>query len=84
MVELELPAQATVATALGLVVADVPALRPLVFDASGNLQPNLVIFRNGRSIDFLAGLSTPLEGGQTLDLFPRTGAQRALVKEQPE
>jgi hypothetical protein len=43
------------------------------------LQPNLAIFRDGRSIDFLAGLSTRLDPGQSLDLFPRTGVQRALV-----
>ena len=81
LVEVDLPAKASVQTALDAITTKIPVLRTLLFDDEGVLQPNIVIFRNGRNIEFLGGMDTPLEAEHALDIFPRTGAQRALIKE---
>lgn len=78
-VEIDLPAGVRVREALDAAVAELPALALLLFDADGRLRDNIIIFRNGRNVEFFEGLETRLEAGHNLDLFPRSGAQRAFA-----
>lgn len=77
--ELDLPDGTTVRQALDIVAMEAPDLTSIALDADGNLQPNIVIFRNGRNIEFFDGLQTGLQVSDTLDIFPKTGAQRAFA-----
>lgn len=41
-----------------------------LFDNNGNLQPNIIVVRNGRNIRFENELDTRLDGGDTIAIFP--------------
>jgi molybdopterin converting factor small subunit len=69
----------TVRRAVAMTAEEAPALMALLLDKNGNLQPNFVIFRNGRNIEFADGLNTLLRKSDTLDIFPKTGAQKAFA-----
>ena len=77
--ELDLSEGTTVQQALDVMAGKAPDLTSVILDADGNLRPNFVIFRNGRNIEFSHGLSTRLQASDTLDIFPKTGAQRAFA-----
>ncbi len=77
--ELDLPDGTTVRQALDMTVEEAPDLISILLDTEGNLQPNFVIFRNGRNIEFFDGLDTSLSVSDTLDIFPKTGAQKAFA-----
>lgn len=81
-IELDLPEGATVRQALEAAVARIQGLSELLFTPNGALQPNVVIFYNGRNIQQLDGLSTLVEATTTLSIFPRTGAQRAFAMDE--
>jgi len=78
--ELDLPDGTNIRHALGEMDREAPELRSILLDTEGNLHPNFLIFRNGRNIEFFDGLDTSLSVSDTLDIFPKTGAQRAFAK----
>ena len=77
--ELDLPDGATVRQALDVMAGESSELVSILLDTEGNLQPKFVIFRNGRNVEFCDGLDTSLSVSDTLDIFPKTGAQRAFA-----
>ena len=70
----------TVRDALAETVAQLPMLDGRITEGE-ELLPTVVVFLNGRNIRFYDGLNTNVQPDQILDIFPRTGAQRAFVKE---
>ena len=70
----------TVRDALTQTVAQLPMLDGKITKGE-QLLPSVVVFLNGRNIRFYDGLNTVVQPDQILDIFPRTGAQRAFVKE---
>lgn len=77
--ELALPDGVTVRQVLDATAAEAPELASIVLTAEGDLHSNFIIFRNGRNIEFFDGLDTLLLISDTLDIFPKTGAQRAFA-----
>jgi MoaD family protein len=77
--DLDYPDGTTVRQALDMTAGEAPELVSILLDTDGNLQPNIVIFRNGRNIEFFDGLDTSLQMSDTVDIFPKTGAQRAFA-----
>ena len=75
----DLPEGTSVHAVLDVVADEAPALRAILWDESGRLHPNFVIFRNGRKIEYFDGLETRLHLTDVLDVYPKTGAQRAFV-----
>lgn len=67
---LEYPAGATVGTLLRDLVRKYDGLESLLFSGPETLRDYVNILVNGRNIEFLAGLSTPLADGDTIALFP--------------
>ena len=78
--QVDAPEGVKVRELLPLLMARGPELRPLLLDASGQLQPGIVAFLNGRQIMLLQGLDTVVASGDTLDFFPKTGVQRAFAE----
>jgi MoaD family protein len=58
-----------VAGLLGM-ICDSPERRDGLRQASGSLRKDIVLLVNGRNIAFLAGLDTPLDEGDAIDIFP--------------
>ena len=77
---LDLPEGGTVRDALAETVAQLPVLDGKLL-VGEELVPTVVVFLNGRNIHFHEGLNTVVQPDQTLDIFPRTGAQRAFVRD---
>lgn len=71
--EVVLPEVATVQCLLDLLIADHPVIRTALFDQAGALLPAINILKNGRNIFFLNGLSTLLEEGDLIAVFPPVG-----------
>ncbi|OPY32828.1 MAG: Small archaeal modifier protein 1 [Methanoregula sp. PtaU1.Bin006] len=69
-IRLDLAAGATVGILLGELCRKYPGLEPLLFSAPGILRDYVNILRNGRNIEFLTGLSTRLDDGDMIALFP--------------
>jgi molybdopterin synthase sulfur carrier subunit len=69
--ELAAAAGATVGDALDL-LGDTPERRRELF-AGDALKPHLVVMVNGTPVSSLQGLSTPLQDGDTLAVFPMVG-----------
>ena len=68
--EVVLPEQATVQHLLDLLIADHPLVWTALFDQAGALLPAVNILKNGRNILFQDGLSTRLEEGDLIAVFP--------------
>jgi MoaD family protein len=47
-----------------------PALREKIFDPAGNLRPYILVLKNGRNVDSLQQLDTPLADRDVIALFP--------------
>ncbi len=64
----------TVRAALESVTSARPALGEKIWQAPGELFDHIHVFVNGRqSVFLLSGLETPLQSGDTLDVFPPVG-----------
>ena len=50
-----------------------PALAPKLWDEQGRLTGFITVLVNGRSIEYLAWLDTPIKEEDTLALFPPVG-----------
>lgn len=51
------------------VLCSSPERRQELFDDHGHIRSNLTILRNGRNIEFLSGVDTELNGGDTVAIF---------------
>ncbi len=64
---------ATVGDVLDALVAAHPALEGKLWDAQRNLTGYVTVLLNGRSIEYLKGLATPVDDADVLALFPPVG-----------
>ncbi len=67
---MNLPKNATILTLLWEITDRYKGLGELILTAPGTLRDLVSTLKNGRNIHFLAGLETPLDGGDVIDLFP--------------
>jgi len=65
----ELENSATVRDALKL-VCNTYGKRNRIFDRSGQIKPDVNILKNGRHINYLNGIETEVEEGDTIAIFP--------------
>ncbi len=68
--QLDLDEGLTVAGLLQILVHTFPRLQQALFDKSGSLREFIILFVNGRTIDFLDKLDTRLKEGDVVALFP--------------
>ena len=47
-----------------------PGLRDHLFDHTGQIKPDILILKNGRSISLLQKLDTVIDEGDVISLFP--------------
>jgi molybdopterin synthase sulfur carrier subunit len=66
-------APATVGQVLDRLVEAHPALAHKLWAADGHLTGYITVLLNGRSIEYLQGLGTPVTDDDTLSLFPPVG-----------
>jgi len=59
----------TIADALDALLDAAPELEMRIYTASGDLESHLNLLKNGEAVDE-GGLSTPVESGDELALFP--------------
>lgn len=69
-VDLDIMEGATVGTLLTELTGRYAGLGDLIFDGPDSLRKFVNILRNGRNIEFLAGLDTALADGDLIALFP--------------
>lgn len=72
-IEVHVDGTSTALEVLDQLIAAYPSLQAKVFGEDRELQGGVSIFVNGRSVRFLDGLSTLLEEGDELALFPPIG-----------
>lgn len=72
-VDLPLAEPAPVGTVLRQLAAHHPALGEKLWDDSGRMTGLVTVLLNGRSIEYLAGMETPITDSDTLSLFPPVG-----------
>lgn len=72
-VELPLPGRADVRTVLDQLVAAYPPLHGKLWDTEGAWSGFVTVLLNGRSVEYLQGLQTPVADDDTLSLFPPVG-----------
>ncbi len=72
---LNIPAEdmSTVGEVLEALVAEHPALDRKLWDADHRLTGFVTVLLNGRSIQYLQGLSTPVKDTDSMALFPPVG-----------
>jgi MoaD family protein len=61
---------ATIRSLLAVLTGRYGGLSDLLFSAPDTLRDLVNILKNGRNIQFLSGLDTPLDDGDTIALFP--------------
>lgn len=66
----DLTENATIRSLLAVLTARYPGLEEMIFSSPGTLRDLVNILKNGRNIEFLAGLDTPLADGDLVALFP--------------
>jgi molybdopterin synthase sulfur carrier subunit len=71
--DLPAPGGMDVRHALDRLTADYPPLHDKLWDAEGAWTGFVTVLLNGRSVEYLQGLATPLADGDTLSLFPPVG-----------
>ena len=69
-IQIEVGEGATVRSLLDTLTTRYPGLDGMIFSSPGMLRDFVNILRNGRNIEFLAGLDTPLAEGDLVALFP--------------
>lgn len=72
-IDLEIPQQTDVRHVLRQAVAVHPQLAGKLWDPNEVLRSSIQVLVNGRSIQYLAGLGTPVTPGDRVDLFPPVG-----------
>ncbi len=72
--EVSLPEPISVGAVLQAFAAQHPGLAPKLWDEQGGLKRGFMfVMVNGRAIDFLQGLATPISDADTLSLLPPAG-----------
>lgn len=69
-IQVDLTESATVRSLLTGLTARYAGLEEMIFSSPGALRDFVNILKNGRNIEFLAGLDTPLADGDLVALFP--------------
>lgn len=69
-VDLDIMEGANVGTLLSELTGRYAGLGDLIFDGPDSLRKFVNILRNGRNIEFMAGLDTALADGDLIALFP--------------
>jgi sulfur-carrier protein len=69
-IDMDLKEGATILTLLDELMMRYKGLDEMMFDDNGTLRNFINILRNGRNVQFLAGLDTPLSDGDVIALFP--------------
>lgn len=72
-IELTLAENATVLDLLDNLINRYPGFRDMAFESPGILNQFVNILHNGRNIQFLKGLDTPLSEDDLITLFPPVG-----------
>jgi molybdopterin synthase sulfur carrier subunit len=72
-IDLDINLPTDVEQVLRQAVAAYPQLADKLWDADHSLSGFIQVLVNGRSIQFLAGLATPVTDGDRVDLFPPVG-----------
>ena len=73
-VTVDMPVSTTVRAVLEAATSTRPSLAEKIWVAPGELHQHIHVFVNGRQSVFLAqGLETPVQPGDTLDVFPPVG-----------
>ena len=72
-IALTLERPTTVGQVLQRLAADYPMLEGKLWDAEHHLTGYVAVLLNGRSIEFLSGLDTPVGDDDALSLFPPVG-----------
>ncbi|MBI5649062.1 MAG: MoaD/ThiS family protein [Chloroflexi bacterium] len=73
-IEVSLPTPAPVLRVLQAATQDKPDLAAEMWQAPGALKSHIKVFVNGRqSVHLPAGLETPVQAEDTLDVFPPVG-----------
>ena len=67
---MDFPADATIRSLLAELTGRFQGLDKMLFSVPETLRDLVNILQNGRNIQFLAGLDTPLNDGDTIALFP--------------
>lgn len=69
-IRMDLPKGATIRTLLAELTARYEGLNELIFTAPETLRDFVNILKNGRNVEFLGRLDTPLNDGDLVALFP--------------
>ncbi len=64
---------ATVGDVLGALARECPEFGAKLWDDEGQLTGFITVLKNGRSVEYLQGLQTPLTEADTVSLFPPVG-----------
>ena len=73
VIEVDVPQVTDVRHVLQQAAAAYPQLGAKLWDEDGRLNRSINVLVNGRSIQFLAGLETPVQSDDNLSLFPPVG-----------
>lgn len=68
-----LAAGATVGDVLQALARECPEFGAKLWDDEGRLAGYVTVLLNGRSVEYLGGLATPVSDADTLSLFPPVG-----------
>lgn len=60
----------TIGGVLVAIEEEFPELAGLILDGDGGIQPQINVLRNGREVEHLDGLETPIEPGDAVSVFP--------------
>ncbi len=72
-IDLQIPEATDVRRVLQRAGAEYPKLGRKLWDGNGQLNRSIQVLVNGRSIQFMSGLETPVQPGDKVDLFPPVG-----------
>ncbi len=72
-IQLSLPGPVNVRYLLDRLVEAHPVLADKLWDAEGNWSGFVTVLLNGRSVEYLQGLETPVREEDTVSLFPPVG-----------
>lgn len=72
-IDLPLAAQTDIRAVLDRLATDYPSLAGKLWDATGAWSGFVTVLLNGRSVEYLQGLATPVQDDDTLSLFPPVG-----------
>jgi molybdopterin synthase sulfur carrier subunit len=73
VIEIPLDRATDIEHVLRRLVADCPAFGKKLWDDAGKTTRYVTILLNGRSIEYLSGMATPVKDDDTVALFPPVG-----------